>query len=231
MNRVEALVEFFLEALEQTQPEGPYVLGGHSAGTHIALALALALQQQGHEVPMLVLLDMAAPGAIDKLVDELSLDMDEAAPGWETMGALVRRVEVLKRQLGDKLSISLTHLQTLSGEEALQYVSEAYEKANLLSPQSGIEQLKRIDRHFLNTMEAIRHYVPQDRYHGQLLLFQTHEMSAMYGYQLADEWQAFCTQPVVAHTVSGNHLTLLSTPHVESLTRQIREALNRILPP
>jgi aspartate racemase len=43
------------------RPEGPYILCGYSFGGIIAYEMAARLQRQGHEVPLLILLDSYAP--------------------------------------------------------------------------------------------------------------------------------------------------------------------------
>lgn len=39
------------------QPEGPYLLGGHSYGGAVAMEIALLLESWGHEVGLLVVSD------------------------------------------------------------------------------------------------------------------------------------------------------------------------------
>lgn len=42
------------EDILKVQPEGPYLLGGHSYGGAVALEIALLLESWGHEVGLLV---------------------------------------------------------------------------------------------------------------------------------------------------------------------------------
>lgn len=51
------LADFYLSQLIHFQPEGPYVLGGHSFGGIIAYEMAIKLQKLGYEVPLLILSD------------------------------------------------------------------------------------------------------------------------------------------------------------------------------
>src|SRR3954447_20249549 len=50
-----------LAALREAQPDGPYILVGHSIGGHVAYEMAARLQSAGQEVLLLGLLDPAGP--------------------------------------------------------------------------------------------------------------------------------------------------------------------------
>jgi thioesterase domain-containing protein/acyl carrier protein len=51
------LAALYASELREAQPEGPYLLGGYSAGALIGIEVARSLQQDGHEVPYLALFD------------------------------------------------------------------------------------------------------------------------------------------------------------------------------
>ncbi|MGE0415883.1 MAG: SDR family NAD(P)-dependent oxidoreductase, partial [Acetobacteraceae bacterium] len=59
---VEAMAAHYVAAVRRTQPEGPYVLGGYSAGGAIAYEMARQMAEAGLPVQRLVLLDANAPG-------------------------------------------------------------------------------------------------------------------------------------------------------------------------
>ncbi|MCX6904763.1 MAG: thioesterase domain-containing protein, partial [Verrucomicrobia bacterium] len=54
---VEDMAAHYAREIRACQPQGPYYLGGHSAGGWIAYATALELKRQGQPVAMLALLD------------------------------------------------------------------------------------------------------------------------------------------------------------------------------
>lgn len=56
-----ALVNYYVQAIKQTQAKGPYRLIGHSFGGLLAFELARELIQQGDEVSQLVLIDTHMP--------------------------------------------------------------------------------------------------------------------------------------------------------------------------
>jgi acyl carrier protein len=58
--QVEDMAAYYIEALQTVQPQGPYLLGGHSFGSYVAFEMALQLLHQGQEVAMLAILDTRA---------------------------------------------------------------------------------------------------------------------------------------------------------------------------
>ena len=58
---VEHLAVYYREAIQDAQPQGPYYLGGYSAGGILAYEVAQQLRQVGETVPFLVVIDMPAP--------------------------------------------------------------------------------------------------------------------------------------------------------------------------
>jgi thioesterase domain-containing protein len=54
---VQDLAALYASELREAQPEGPYLLGGYSAGALIGIEVARSLQQDGQEVPYLALFD------------------------------------------------------------------------------------------------------------------------------------------------------------------------------
>jgi acetoacetyl-CoA synthetase len=57
LNRVEDMAEFYLNALNQLQRQGPYILIGYSFGGLVALEMAQRLSTNGKDVALLVLVD------------------------------------------------------------------------------------------------------------------------------------------------------------------------------
>ncbi|HXY94090.1 MAG TPA: AMP-binding protein [Acidimicrobiia bacterium] len=60
---VEAFARRYLRDVRDIQPNGPYLLAGHSFGALVAFEMACRLEAVGEQVAQLVLIDMTAPGA------------------------------------------------------------------------------------------------------------------------------------------------------------------------
>jgi amino acid adenylation domain-containing protein len=224
LHTMDALVTFFLDALNQTGFKPPFYLAGHSSGGHIALALALALEQRGHAVPGLVLLDVEAPGQV---AEYHFAEADISFEDWETLGALVPHVQSVKQRLGERLPLSLDTLAGLGGEAALQYVSEAYRTAKILPPDAGIDQIRRMTEISSCTMRAVRAFRPAAQYQGRALLLRAEAGESDSGDRMARGWQAHCARSVEIHSIPGNHLTMLNSPHVRMPAARIVAFLER----
>jgi thioesterase domain-containing protein len=59
--RVESFARDYINQLQKIIPEGPYYLGGFSFGGFIAFEMAIQLQRQGFDVPVLILIDCNNP--------------------------------------------------------------------------------------------------------------------------------------------------------------------------
>jgi len=73
LDRVEAMAARYIVEMRAVQPKGPYLLGGHSAGAHIAFEMAQQLRAAGERVGLLAILEADArrPGSQRSLLDEL----------------------------------------------------------------------------------------------------------------------------------------------------------------
>lgn len=63
---IETLAEAYIDAIREAQPEGPYVIGGVSAGGLLAFEVARQLNNQGQRVSSLLLLDALLPGSVQR---------------------------------------------------------------------------------------------------------------------------------------------------------------------
>ncbi|MBN1819075.1 MAG: acyltransferase domain-containing protein [Prolixibacteraceae bacterium] len=54
---VQQLARYYIKQLHEYEPEGPYILGGHSFGGIVAYEMAVQLNEQGYSIPLLILSD------------------------------------------------------------------------------------------------------------------------------------------------------------------------------
>jgi thioesterase domain-containing protein len=59
--RVESFAKDYITQLQKVLPNGPYYLGGFSFGGLVAFEMAIQLQRQGFDVPVLILIDCKIP--------------------------------------------------------------------------------------------------------------------------------------------------------------------------
>lgn len=65
-DRVENMVDLYLEQMRAAQPQGPYFLGGYSFGGLVAFEMARRLRAEGEEVKFLALVDTYLPSPNEK---------------------------------------------------------------------------------------------------------------------------------------------------------------------
>jgi amino acid adenylation domain-containing protein len=94
---LEAVAARAIETLQTIQPEGPYHLGGWSAGGVLAFEMARQLVARGRQVAALVLIDSLLPGdgMMPLAVEEALIRAHDPAAATEAMLAAAREVEPL----------------------------------------------------------------------------------------------------------------------------------------
>jgi amino acid adenylation domain-containing protein len=78
LDRIEAMAARYIGEIRAIQPKGPYLLGGHSAGAHIAFEMAQQLRTAGEHVGLLAILEADArrPGGRRGLIDEARFQLE-----------------------------------------------------------------------------------------------------------------------------------------------------------
>ena len=74
---VEGVSRLYLQEIKRRQPQGPYIVGGWSAGGVMAYEVAQQLVNAGDKVENLVLIDAPCPVALDPLPARLHIFFDQ----------------------------------------------------------------------------------------------------------------------------------------------------------
>jgi thioesterase domain-containing protein/acyl carrier protein len=213
--QVEDMAAYYIEALQTVQPQGPYFLGGHSFGSFVAFEMALQLLHQGQEVAMLAILDTPAPVSTNKPVEVEHDDDDDA----RYLTDLAMTIEQL---VGKNLSVSYEDLQPLAPNEQLNYILERLKTVNVFPPEAKLSQLRGLVQVFKANHQT--HYVPHEVYPNQITVFPASE-------QFCDDpamgWDKVSSEPVQIYSVPGDHLTMMTEPHVRVLAEKLRACLDK----
>jgi iturin family lipopeptide synthetase A len=235
-NRVEEMATCYIEALQVIQPQGPYLLAGHSFGSFIIFEMAQQLQEQGHEVALLAMMDEIAPLPIFKSVD---INWRQEANGLNKEAKdLTLFVSLMERFFGNNAKLSYEVLRTLDSDAQLDYVASKLERANLLPPEFGSKHL----RGFLNVCKglskAFEHFSPEKIYPGKITFFKSSEVhnDDFAAPELAEirkdpalGWAQFCTETIEVHMVPGDHVSMLTEPHVQILAERLQSCIDKAL--
>ena len=180
-----------------------------------ALGMAWQLEQAQQQVQLLVL-DTAAP--YHENIDFTLF----TNPLWDAVG-------VIESLHGIDLGLSQTALAALADDE-LRYqavMQRLQEQDVFYAPDTPVEELKR----FVTLYQAMNNnyllYAPEQQKVNHLTLFKAQERHAKFaGHLLKTQdwgWQAFSRKPIAIYETKGNHLTMLTKPHVNSLAERLKQ--------
>ncbi|MGD1698460.1 amino acid adenylation domain-containing protein [Dapis sp. BLCC M229] len=225
--KVEDMAAHYIEVIQSVQPQGPYLLGGHSFGGAVAFEIAQKLQKQGQEVALLAILDNTAPEPENK---HHRLGWDE--PMW--MAFLGR---VLGNMFGKDPEISYEVLKQLTPDEQLNYLHERLQSIKVFPLGTGINQVRGFVRVFI--ANCLWDYFPQKVYPTKIALFKASEdyPENLFGNELFEAikpeyasdpllgWGEFSAGQVDVHVVPGDHISLMNEPHVKVLAEKLKACL------
>ncbi|NET03381.1 MAG: amino acid adenylation domain-containing protein [Symploca sp. SIO2B6] len=206
LTRIEDMASFYIQAIQKTQPEGPYYLGGWSLGGIIAFEMAQQLSALGQEVALLALIDSYLP-----TVSNQSQEFDDAM--------LVASVaQDLSGIVGKPLSISIDELRRFQPPEQLEYILEQAKRLNILPPEVDALQFYQILQVFKANNQAMYSYIPQI-YPGRITLFCASEQVKV---TQVNDWEKLAVRGIKVHRIPGNHYSIIREPQVRFLTEHLQ---------
>lgn len=223
LTRMADIAAHHIKALQAVQPEGSYLLGGHSFGGRVAFEMAQQLQDQGHQVSMLVLVDSWVTN-LDRYKDYSVRDNFKLVTDLgELYGGILEK----------NLEVTSQAQPFLSSDEQLNYLREKLQAAGLRLTKAEIRGIFKVYK--ANT-QAHAEYLPQERYPTSITLLRASEIG-IFDF-LPDKvttvkyptwgWRELSTKPVEIQMIPGNHFTMMSEPHVQVLAKQLKACLERI---
>ncbi|MFN6567373.1 amino acid adenylation domain-containing protein [Dendronalium sp. ChiSLP03b] len=201
LNRLEELAFNYIKEIRTLQPEGPYLLGGHSFGGVIAFEMAQQLISQGQKVALLVLLDTFLPGTT------------KAIPSSERL--LFHLNQLLRT--GPKYLV----------ENVMEKLSKTYGKFALKHKFFKIKTLEHLVRqaaYYKTVVKYAKHYVPQV-YLGRITLFIASEKSVRVEPELG--WTKLVAGKLESHEIPGDHFGILKEPNVRLLAEKLQVSIDR----
>ncbi|WP_375501129.1 SDR family NAD(P)-dependent oxidoreductase [uncultured Nostoc sp.] len=210
---IEDMAADYIKAIQVVQPEGPYLLGGHSFGGRVAFEIALQLQQLGQEVAVLAIFDTWAPIPDQKPVEHK-----------DDTQYLIEMVNMIEGFFSKNLFITEDTLRTLMPDEQLNYFLGRLKTAEILPPQATLEQVNGFLEVYKANTKANYAYMPQDIYRNQVTVFRAKE-------EVCDNpsmgWDKCSLKSVETYEVPGEHITMLAEPHVQVLAKHLKVCLEQ----
>jgi thioesterase domain-containing protein len=222
----EATATWYLQALREFQPRGPYALVGYSYGGFLAYEVARQLLEQGDDVDLLAILD-TGPGhrgarprkgqrtrQLTALLRNLPRWLVEEAIRTSPRDLLKRTKRHLRRHVRRWLG------RWGNGSPGPE-LDDAFDEADQIPTQN---------RELMATFwRAFCAYVPRP-YGGRVTLFRAQTRSLFDHGDIDMGWRRFARGGVDVRIIPGHHESILREPHVRQLAVELKKALNRACP-
>jgi surfactin family lipopeptide synthetase A len=212
---IEEIAAYNIQAIKTIQPQGPYLLGGHSFGSFVAFEMALQLEQNGEKVHSLLLFDTPAPTSDLKRGNS---DVDDAS-------YLVGLAKNIERFSGYNVSISHSDLEQLSSTEQLNYVLERLKMVNILPAEAKLKQLRGLLQVFKANDQT--KYLPQSIYPHQITVFRALD-NHDFGNSPTMGWEKLSSVPVETYSVPGDHISMMTEPHVQAAAEKLKACIEGV---
>lgn len=152
--KVEAFAKDYITQLRKIVPNGPYYLAGFSFGGLIAFEMAIQLQKQGFEVPVLILIDCRNPHIKEPV---------------NASGRIAKMSNELYNYSKDIYYRSFHKARNLYYESFLLFNSTLHNKSR--------------NYYIMGTyMEIAKRYKPKTEYNGEILLFKSQQNKSAHKY-------------------------------------------------
>jgi len=209
LNSIEEQAALYVREMIAFQPDGPYYIGGYSHGGRVALEMALQLEAMGRTVAFLGIID--------------TTPCRSGVGGFSRLGGWLRNLPMWwwydGRESSMKANLSrLRRLWHRVGSPSAAPVLD--DMMNLDQLPAGIQELYRKD------FEAYIRYRPARRC-GEVTVFRSLGRPLMSNHERDLGWRRVSRGSVEVRRIPGNHLSILSEPHVGALAAELRDALER----
>lgn len=201
----------YVTAIRERQPRGPYHLVGVSFGGILAFEVAHQLVESGEEVGVLGLLDVMLDGSARLSPSTFTRRIVQEARG-RSVRELLRAGMRLARSSIATIARSLPEARPPAATHAALRHSDV--------DALRLRSYRRAFAEYEPKMEPYSGEVLVFRAAGELRKFATREVAEDYG------WSRFVRGVIRCHDVPGDHLGILSLPHVDALARLLRDYLS-----
>lgn len=198
LTSIEDMAAFYIAAVREVQPQGPYFLGGWSFGGLVAFEMAQQLQKAGDTVALLAVLDTLAPIPANQI------------SFWDGCKFL------LTTGLRSVWPFLLDYFRLLAASDNFLGESFAAKIAKLN------KVIKPIFAVFQANSKATLAYVPQT-YQNKITLVRSTAKTSKGDRDFTLGWRELTNDKVEVIRVPGNHLTMLGKPHVQVLAQQLKQ--------
>jgi acetoacetyl-CoA synthetase len=204
-DRIEEMAQFYLDAIRQVQPHGPYLLAGYSLGGLVTLEMAQRLISNGEKVALLAMLD--------SYPDIRYLSLAQRAQLVARL-ATQRATTAMKLPVGEALSLIVRPSRRRATAPKVSY-----------QPPVDVSLSPAMQRARECAYLALTRYKP--RFYPGKIKFVRAEIPTDFPADPAAVWAKLADQFEV-EAVPGDHLGIMST-HYEKLAAAISRYVDEAL--
>jgi amino acid adenylation domain-containing protein len=204
--RIEDMAAYYIAAMREVQPQGPYRLGSWSMGVIFVYEMARQLAAQGEEVALLAIFDQGP-------------DVPGVSP---ESGA-----EYLMQVFGKHIPIEMERLAPLTDEEQVAYILEVARRSNWIHPDMTDGQFGHFVTMLKTHTQAWWNYELKT-YPGRVTLFRASEQAADHTPPSDWGWGRLVSGGVEIHEVPGDHISMIDEPQVQVLAERLRACIDRV---
>jgi thioesterase domain-containing protein len=203
LDRVEAMASRYVREIRALQSHGPYLIGGHSAGAHIAFEIAQQLHGAGESVALLAVLEADA------------------------------RTHSGRRSLADTLRHQIDGMRKLPWKQRGVYLWSKFARwaAPQTAAAAGVSQgarpVEEKNAVWAATERAVRQYRPAP-YPGQITLFRATDRSVTGTYSHTLGWARLARGGTRVIDVPGSHSTVLRPGSEPPMAARLRACLEEV---
>ena len=210
---VEAMADYYIDAIRSLQPRGPYSLAGHSLGGWVVFEMAHRLHQLGEQVAFLGVIDTPVPAPQDSGERE----------GWSNARWIAELAKRIAQLLNPALDVREDGMEALDHAAQMEYFRAALIAAKVYPENADADGLEHTLALF-KAHAAVRYSVAGKSIPVRIHLYRTNNPPD-HRPELMDDptwgWQIAAATDVIS--MPGEHLTVLRPPHVQQLAMAMKQ--------
>lgn len=215
---IEDLAAYYLEAVRQVQPQGPYFLGGYSGGVYVTYEMAQQLTTAGEEVAFLALIDKPH---WETAADKPNWNNPDFGTALETM---VYYADIRTPKPNGESHLS-DYLELSSFDQQLQYfIKNSPWIQDMMPSNSTYEEWQTFWRIFVELRIMNVNYSLK-RYDGPAVYIAA-EIRDIYRDRFNEKPWFEVVPNLVLEEVPGDHITMWHQPNIQVLSQTIEKYAN-----
>jgi thioesterase domain-containing protein/acyl carrier protein len=224
LKTIEEMAALYLQEIKKVQPQGPYLLGGYCFGALVVFEIIQRLHSEGEEISAVILIDGEPPLFSQKEREHLLGEASSFSSDLLDMVPAVARI--IERHTGRELSFDLQTYTKQPRENQLDYFLQSLRAIGFLPPDADLPHGMGMLRTFKANTDSVLRYVPRSRYMPRLVCFHAVDWNPEdNGREQLDKWSEHFPDQIELIEIPGDHITLMSKPHVEVLAARMMEIL------